>query len=215
MGTDVLLQLALVLLTLAIFFTVHTLPKKALTKLRSKNRTTAQSNRHFFNGAQLLSRARSAKNKTTSLNLAKSAASEADKALTLDPSDAAAHILKALALDLMGRKPSALRSLDAALSPALARTLAERERGDALFKRAEILLAVGKRRRVDAAVVDLVEAVRLGGGENGKAYCLLGQCYEMKGMREEAKAAFEAAVGLEPPGSGTCQAARQGLGRLV
>lgn len=91
----------------------------------------------------------------------------------------------------------------------------ERERGDALFKRAEILLAVGKRRRVDAAVADLVEAVRLSGGENGKAYCLLGQCYEMKGMREEAKAAFEAAVGLEPPGSGTCQAARQGLGRLA
>jgi tetratricopeptide (TPR) repeat protein len=214
MGTDVLLQLVLVLLTIFIFISIQHFPKQALTKLRSKSKTTAQSNRHFLNGAQLLSKARSTRNKTTSINLAKHAVSEADKALSMSPKDPAAHILKALSLDLMGHRTSALKSLDAALSPPAVKSLTERERGDALVKRAEIVVAVGKRRRVEEAVADLLEAVRLGCGESGKAWWLLGKCYEVKGMREEARKAFEEAVRVEPPGSGMSQAAREGLERL-
>uniref|UniRef100_A0A5B7BKL5 Uncharacterized protein n=1 Tax=Davidia involucrata TaxID=16924 RepID=A0A5B7BKL5_DAVIN len=197
MGTDVLLQVAILLLTLGILFAMHNFPKKALTKLRSKGRNTAQAHRHFVQGAQLLARARSTRNRTTSINLAKDAAGEAEKALSLQPKDAAAHILKALALDLMGHKSSALRSLDAALSPPAVKSLSDRERGDALFKRAELHVAVNRRRRVDLAVSDLVEAVRLS-SDNAKAYCLLGQCYEMKGMKEEARKAFEEANRVEP-----------------
>ncbi|THF94554.1 anaphase-promoting complex subunit CDC27 [Camellia sinensis] len=210
MGTDAMLQLTMLLLTLALFFGMLNFPKKALTKLRSRGRTTALSNRHFVQGAQLLARARSARNRTTSINLAKDAVFEADKALSLDPKDAASLILKALALDLMGHKSSALRSLDAALSPPAVKSLSEREKGDALFKRAELHVAVNKRRRLDSAVEDLVAAVRLS-SDNAKAYCLLGQCYEMKGMSDEARKAFDQALRVDP-GS---PAARQGLDRLA
>ncbi|XAR58160.1 hypothetical protein NMG60_11026563 [Bertholletia excelsa] len=210
MGTDVLLQLAIVLLGLCMFFMVHNFPKKALTNLRTRGRSSAQANRHFFYGAQILARARSARNRTTSVNLAKEAAGEADKALSLEPRDAAAHILKALALDLMGHKSSALRSLDTALSPPAVKSLSDKEHGDALFKRAELQVALNRRRRVDSAVADLVESVRLS-PDNAKAYCLLGQCHAMKGMKDEARKAFERAIGLDP-GS---VAARDGLDRLL
>jgi tetratricopeptide (TPR) repeat protein len=110
----------------------------------------------------------------------------------------------------MGHKSSALRSLDLALSSPRVRSLAERERGDALVKRAELKLSTNRRRRVDSAVEDLVEAVRLGGSTKATAFCLLGECYEWKGIREEAKNAFEEALRVEP-GS---VAARQGLDRL-
>ncbi|PSS26798.1 Small glutamine-rich tetratricopeptide repeat-containing protein [Actinidia chinensis var. chinensis] len=209
MGTDVLLQLAILILTLALFFAMHKFPKQALTKLRSRGRASAQAHRHFFQGAQLLARARSARNRTTAIGLAKDAAAQADRALSLDPKDAAAHILKALALDLMGHKLAALRSLDTALSPPAVKSLSEREIGDAMFKRAELHVAVNRRRRVDSAVADLLEAVRLS-PDHVKAYCLLGQCYEMKGMQEEARTAFETAIKLEP---GSIPA-REALNRL-
>ncbi|XP_047315589.1 uncharacterized protein LOC124919399 [Impatiens glandulifera] len=210
MGTDMVLQLAILVLTLGIFFVLHKYPRQALNKIRTRGRSTAQANRHFINGAQLLARARSVRNRTTAANLAKDAAVEADKALAFDPRDAAAHILKALILDLMGHKSSALRSLDTALSSAAAKSLSGSDRGDALVKRAELQIALNRKRRVESAVVDLEEAVGLSPA-NSKAYCLLGVCYEMKGMKEEARKAFEEAIRLEP----RSDPARQGLNRLA
>lgn len=208
MAPDVLVQAGLLILTLVIFVAVCSLPKQALSRFHLKNRAAIQANRHFLQGAQLLARARSAPKRATSLTLAHGAVAEANKALSLDPKDAAAHILKALALDLQGHKTSALRSLDAALTPPAVKSLPDRERGDALVKRAELRVAINRRRRVDSAVEDLVEAVRLTKA-NCKAFCLLGECYEQKGMKDEARKAFLEAQRIEP----TSVDARQGLER--
>lgn len=202
-------QLAFLALTLAIFLVIYNLPKKAFTKLRSTNRAAAQSNRHFLVGAQLLSRARSTRHRSAAVSLAKDALAEADKALALQPRDPAAQILRALAQEVLGHRSSALRSLDAALSPPAVKSLSATEKADALVKRAELQLAVNRRRRLDSAVSDLVEAVTLS-RDNAKAFCLLGQCYEHKGMREEALDAFKRALDVEPGST----LAREGLGRL-
>lgn len=210
METDILIQLIILLFTLGIFYAMYNFPKQALTRLRSKNRSTDQAHIHFIKGAQLLSRAKSNRNKSTSFNLAKSAAGEADKALALEPKDPAAHILKALSLDLMGRKIAALKYLDLALSPPAVKALSDGERGDALLKRAELQVALNRKRRVDSALLDLLEAVKLGCSDQAKAFCLLGQCYEMKGLKIEAQNAFEEALKIEP----NFVAAHEGLGRL-
>lgn len=107
---------------------------------------------------------------------------------------------------------SALRSLDTALSPPLSKSLASKERGDALFKRAEIQLAVNKKRKVESAVADLVEAVKLN-PENGNAFCLLGECYEKKHMKSEAKSAYESALRAGVGASST--GALEALSRLA
>ncbi|KAL8167362.1 hypothetical protein V2J09_008861 [Rumex salicifolius] len=209
MQSEVGIQIAFLLLTIGIFVSLYRLPKKALSKIRSSNRASLQSNRHFVQGAQFLSRARAARSPSSAHSLAKSALSEADNALSLNPRDPAAHILRALAQDLLGHKTSALKSLDTALSPPASKSLSGRERGDALVKRAELQLAVNRRRRVDSAVSDLVEAVSLS-KDNLKAFCLLGQCYEDKGMKEDAVKAFQEALNLDSESA----FARQALGRL-
>ncbi|KAL3613477.1 hypothetical protein CASFOL_042740 [Castilleja foliolosa] len=189
MEKEILLQLGILILTLAIFYILQSLPKRAFAKLRSKARPNNQAHRHFIQGAQFLSRARSTKNKSTAaLNLAKAAVDEADKALALEPRDPASHILKAMAQSLMGHKTSALKSLDSALSPPAVKMLSGREKGDALCKRAELHIELNRRRRVDSAIEDLVEAVGLN-PDSAKAFYLLGQCYEIKGLRDEAKKA--------------------------
>ncbi|KAL9245610.1 hypothetical protein vseg_019239 [Gypsophila vaccaria] len=210
LAADTLVQAALLALTLGIFLIIYNFPKKTLSKLRSNNRASIQTNRHFLQGAHLLTRARSTRNKATSSALAEAALAEADVALAIQPRNGAAHILRGLVLDLLGRRGAALKSLDAALTTPAVRTLTEREKGDALVKRAEIQLAVNKRRRVDSALSDLVEAVGLT-RDNSKAHCLLGQCYEIKGAQDEAVKAFHQALELDP----LCDSARQALTRFT
>ncbi|XP_022765934.1 uncharacterized protein LOC111310800 [Durio zibethinus] len=210
MWTDLLLQGALILVTIFMFLAMHDIPKKIFTKFRYRNRADFQAKRHFVLGAQLLSQARSSKSRSSTTSLAKHAESEAEKAISLDPKDAAAYILKALALDLQGFKTSALDSLDVALSPLASKSLTDEERGDALFKRAELKMSMNRRgSRVDSAIDDLTKAVELS-ADNVKAFCLLGECYKLKKMKAEAKAAFEEALKVEP----SSNAARTALDRL-
>lgn len=208
---SVVLQWGILIFSLAIFYLLHQLPKRAFANLRSKSRPNLQANRHLISGAQFLVRARSLQKSktTTAFNLAKSAAAEADSAIAIQPKDPAAHILKAMALDVMGHKTPALKSLDLALSPAIVKSLSENEKGDALFKRAELQLGLNRRRRVDSALSDLVESVKLR-GDNARAFCLLAQCYEIKGHREEAHQAFKKALTIDPQ----LAEAHDGLGRL-
>lgn len=212
MAKEVMLQVGILILTLAIVYIVHNLRKQAGNKPRVRNRSreTHQSNRHLVQGSRLLARARSSSQRPQSITHARSAIIEADEALSLSPRDPAAHILKALAMDLMGHHTAALKSMDTALSSPQVKSLTEAERENALVKRAELKLAVNRRRRVDSAVEDLEEAVRLSGGVNSEALCLLGECYEWKGMKGKAKEAFERAFQLEPDSI----KARSGLDRL-
>ncbi|KAL4333126.1 hypothetical protein GQ457_07G024250 [Hibiscus cannabinus] len=210
MWTDLLLQGAIILVTIFMFLAMHDIPKKIFTKIRYRNRADFQAKRHFVLGAQLLAQARSSKSRSSTASLAKKAESEADKAISLDSKDAASYILKALALDLQGFKTSALDSLDVALSPLASKSLTDRERGDALFKRAELKLSMNRRSsRVDSAIDDLTKAVELS-GDNAKVFCLLGDCYETKKMKAEARAAFEEALKVEP----TSTVARAAIDRL-
>ncbi|KAK2977988.1 hypothetical protein RJ640_023526 [Escallonia rubra] len=209
MVKDLLLQAALILLVVFSFLFMYNVPQKYFSKLRFRNRSNLQAKRHFVLGAQLLGQARSAPDRAAAASLAKSAAEEADKSISLDPRDAAAHILKALALDLQGFKTSALDALDVALSPLAAKSLSGEEKGDALFKRAELRVAVSRRGRVDSAAADLVESVRLK-GDNAKAFCLLGECYERMEKKDEARKAYQGALGVEPG----CKVAMEALDRL-
>jgi len=197
MVADLVLQASLILVTVFMFLLMHNIPQKLYSKFRYRNRTAFQAKRHFVLGAKLFAQARSAKDPSAAASLAKSAAEEADRSIALDPKDAAAHILKALALDLQGFKTSALDSLDVALSPLAAKSLSDHEKGDALFKRAELKVLMSRDGRVDSAVVDLVESVRLK-DDNVMSFCLLGECYEKKEMKEEARKAYENAIRVEP-----------------
>ncbi|XP_020270509.1 uncharacterized protein LOC109845649 [Asparagus officinalis] len=112
---------------------------------RQQNSTTIQGRRHFIAGAQTLAQARS--QSPPSQTLIKSSISSADLTIALEPRDAAPHIFKSLALDIEGHKIPALKSLDVALSSPQSKTLGPKEKADALIKRAELSLGVGKRRR--------------------------------------------------------------------
>ncbi|KAK4359153.1 hypothetical protein RND71_021382 [Anisodus tanguticus] len=211
MWRDLLLQATLILVTIFMFLFMYNVPQKFFSKLRLRNRADMQAKRHFVQGAQLLSQAKStaAKDRLAATSLAKSAEAQADLAIALDPKDAAAHILKALALDLQGFKTSALDSIDVALSPLAVKSLSEQERADALFKRAELRLAVSRRGQVDSVIEDLSQSVRLK-GDNVKAFCLLGDCYEKKGLKDEAQKAYQEAQKVQP----NFAPAREALDRL-
>ncbi|XP_061967083.1 uncharacterized protein LOC133690830 [Populus nigra] len=195
---DLLLQAGLILLGVFMFLAMHNIPQKFLSKLRYRNRADLQAKRHFVLGAQLIAQARSPSNsRSTATSLAKQAEDEANKAISLDPKDAASHILKALSLDLQGFRTSALESINVALSPLAVKSLSASEKGDALFKRAELAMGMNRRGRVEPAIQDLTEAVKLN-KDNAKAFCLLGECYEASKMIEEAKEAYEEALRLQP-----------------
>ncbi|XVF17374.1 hypothetical protein REPUB_Repub10bG0116000 [Reevesia pubescens] len=213
MAMEIFIQVAILLLTLAILFAVQYIPKKTVTTHRTDHRATTQTQRHLTRATHLLSRAKSNPHKDQSQTLAKTAIAEIEMALSLSPKDPTPHVLKSLALDLLGHKGSALRSIDLALASPRVKSLSERERVEAMLRRAELKLAVNRRRRVDSAVTDLEEAVRVSDEESEvktRALCLLGECYEFKGLKEEAKKAFEEVLKMEPGSS----LAHQGLERL-
>ncbi|TKY56342.1 superkiller protein 3 [Spatholobus suberectus] len=202
---DIVLQVAMVLVMVFSYLFMHDVPKKLWAKLRLQNRADIQAKRHFVEGAQLLARAQSSKSRA----LAKEAQAQAQRAISLDPRDAAPYILKALALDLQGLRSAALDSLDESLSPLAAKSLSDSERGDALLKRAELRLGTSQRGRVDSALADLEESVKLSPG-NAKAFFALGECYERKKMNDDALKAYQQALELEPQ----LPAAQQALNRL-
>ncbi|GAB2251552.1 hypothetical protein Droror1_Dr00004399 [Drosera rotundifolia] len=228
MWYDILLQAVMILGSIFMFLWMHDIPKKLFTELhRRRNSSKYEAKRRFVVAAQFLSQARSASDRS----LAASAVEEADRAIALDPSDAASHILKAMALHFQGFNASAIDSLDAALSPLAVKSLSDEEKADALFKRAELRIETTrlgnkgkKKNRGEEMVVDghdealaaagaeedLVEAVKLRPG-NAKAWCRLGECRKAKGMMDAAKEAFEAALKADPES----KAARDGLDRLI
>jgi len=211
MATEAMLQLGILILTLSLFFIMHTIHSQttqARTLTRNKNRQS-EPNRHLTQASRHLARARSTSHRAQH---AKNALMETDKALSIWPRDPWAHILRAQALNLMGHRTAAIKSLDAALSSPAAKSLSAGERADALVRRAEMKVGVNRRRRVESAMDDLAEAVELNGrkGNEWEVICLLGKCYEWKGMIEEAKDAFQKVLQLHPHS----EEARNGLHRL-
>ncbi|XP_010523303.1 PREDICTED: uncharacterized protein LOC104801678 [Tarenaya hassleriana] len=215
---QMMVQVAILLLTLAMFWAVTYLPKRTLANFRTKHRATVQTQRQLIQASRLLARARTTTNRSHSLSLAKSALAEADDAISLSPDDAAAHIVRALALDLLGHRTSALKSFDSALTYPRVKSLSDGERADALVKRAEMKLAVNRRRRIGSAIEDLEEAVKLadaaagdgGRGDNtARMHCVLGECYEFMGLKEKAHWAYDKALKAQPSSA----AARDGLNR--
>ncbi|XP_031287629.1 uncharacterized protein LOC116146366 [Pistacia vera] len=188
MATEIMVQVALLILSLLIIYYIYHFSKQNLPKLPTQTRTTFQIDRHLAEATRLLNRAKSTPDKSKSQTAAKHALTEAQMAISLNPRDPKPHILKANILEFMGHQRSALSLLDSALRQPRVKALAARERGELLVKRAELKLSVNKRRRVDSAVEDLKEAVKLSeGGCDYKIYYLLSECYEFKGLREEAK----------------------------
>ncbi|KAL8096339.1 hypothetical protein AgCh_037341 [Apium graveolens] len=186
---------------------MYKIPQKYIAKYRatSSNSVNLQARRHFIAGAQHLSKSRQSRD----LADAKLAVEEAEKAVALDPRDAASHILKALGLEMLGFKKEAIEAIDVALSPLAVKSLAEDERGDALFKRSELRVGVSGEERVEEVVRDLVESVKLN-ARNVKAFVLLGECYERIERKEMAVEAYENAIRVDSD----CMVAKEALNRL-
>lgn len=204
-----MLQLGILILTLSMVVIMYNLRNQTThTRTRTRTRQPNETTRHLAQSSRHLARA----TRSTSQH-ARAALFEADTALSISPREPSAHIHRARALHLLGHPAAALRSLDSALSSPAARSLSAAERAEALVERAELKVEMNRRRRVESAVKDLVEAVGLmSGGEEveSEALCLLGQCYEWKGMKEEAKEAFLKVLDVEPDSL----EARNGLDRL-
>lgn len=204
-------QVILALLALGLMWALQGLPRSLISKLRGRNQSRQQARRHFVRGAQLLGRSRAANAQNSGRTLAREAAAEADKAIALDPLDAASHVLKGLALERQGQLTAAIGCLDAALSPGVSKSLSAPEKSDGLVKRAELELEASnsKGRGLEAALDDLKAAVGFN-ARNFKAFCLLGTCYEKKGMLVEGRKAFQDALEVNP----ASQEAKAGMDRL-
>jgi Tfp pilus assembly protein PilF len=178
----------LIILTLGLMWATQGLRTRLLRSIKSKERAREQARRHLVQGTRLLGRSKP-----------REAAVEADKAISFYPKDAASHILKAFALERQGHVGSALRSLNTALSLPVVKSLSLSEKAEALVKRADVVLAgsPGGKRRLEVALGDLHASLAIN-PDNAKAYYLLGRCYERKGLKAEARQAFEAALRIDP-----------------
>ncbi|KAJ4878635.1 Tetratricopeptide repeat (TPR)-like superfamily protein [Raphanus sativus] len=195
MATEPIIQGAILLLTFVMFWALKYLSQQGLTKFRTKHRATLQTQRQLIQASRLLARARATPKKSQSQSLAKTALTEADDVIAISPDDAAGHIVRALSLDLLGHHTAALKSFDTALTYPRLKSLSVGERADALVKRAEMKVAVNRRRRNDSAIEDLEEATRLAAGtDTARIFRLLGECYEFKGLKEKAQWAFNEAL---------------------
>uniref|UniRef100_A0A1J3I3W6 Uncharacterized protein n=2 Tax=Noccaea caerulescens TaxID=107243 RepID=A0A1J3I3W6_NOCCA len=198
MATETIVQGAILLLTFVMFWAIKHLSQQGLTKFRAKHRATLQSQRQLIQATRLLARARSSTKKSQSQSLAKTALTEADDVIAISPDDAAGHIVRALALDLLGHHTAALKSFDTALTYPRLKSLSVGERADALVKRAEMKLAVNRRRRIDSAIEDLEEAMKLAAGtDTARILRLLGECYEFTGLKEKAQWALNEASKIQ------------------
>ena len=70
-------------------------------------------------------------------------------------------------------------------------------------------MAMNSQGLFDSAIAHLTESVSLS-LENAKAFCLLGDCYEAKKMKEDARKAYEEALKVQPQSS----VAKEALNRL-
>lgn len=207
---ETLVQVGTLLLGLCLVWVAQTLAKMLLRPSRARGRAKAQARHHFVSGAQLLARSRSAGKPSLGRSLARQANSEADKAIAIDPLDAACYVLKCLALEQQGLLPAALESMNTALSPNVVKSLSDSEKADALMKRGGLLIATSKgKRNLDAAIDDLQRSLELS-PNNSKVLCMLAACYEKKGLYPEADKSYERAFALDPDSDD----AKAGLMRL-
>jgi len=197
---EVVLAGLVIILTLGLMWATQGLRTGLLRSIKSKEKARVQARRHLVQGTQLLGRSKP-----------REAAVEADKAISFDPKDAASHILKAFALERQGHNGSALRSLNTALSLPAVKSLSPSEKAEALVKRADVVLAgsTGGKRRLEVALGDLHASLAIN-PDNVKAHCLLGWYYERKGLKAEARQAFQAALRIDP----SSRDANQALSRL-
>ncbi|KAL9229217.1 hypothetical protein vseg_004705 [Gypsophila vaccaria] len=194
MWWDLGLQALMLLVGIGMYLWLNDdVPRKLINRYYTyRDRHTHEARRHFVKAAQLLSKARaSPPSSPQRLSLAAASAAEADAAVGLNPTDAANHIVRALALDLQGYKTSALESLDCALSPLAAASLTPLEKADALLKRAHLRMDMSTATDdspLKVAEADLKEALQLN-ADCSKAWSLLGECYQRLGLGDSQQAA--------------------------
>ncbi|KAL2652270.1 hypothetical protein R1flu_020398 [Riccia fluitans] len=171
-----------------------------LFTLRSRRRRlerTSQSRQHFVKAATLFNDAQKVKVQSEAQSLAEQAIVEVDAAIRLDKHDPSFHILKSLALEIVGNSKGAVKELDRALAEP--KDLTIRERSGTMVKKAELLLSHPEdgENQLHEAVEDLQRCVKLT-PKNARAQFLLGQAYEKEGDIFKAIGAFNEAATLDP-----------------
>ncbi|CAM6102033.1 unnamed protein product [Calypogeia fissa] len=189
----------------AILVVACTLLWTGLLFVRRRRLTLAKARRHFVKGASFLAEAqRKGMSPTQAKVLAEQAIVEADLAIGIDPNDAAHHIVKSLALEVVGKSGAAIKELATALSRP--KSLSIPERSSTLVKKAALESESGM---IQEALQDLEESVSLT-PKNPRLQILLGEAYEKDGNVDKAIQAFNQAVLLDPKSPD----AKQALQRL-